>query len=235
MTKQPILTLREFHHRLDKGEQLNLEPYFSPKVSSRYREIMAWFGVGIERLIDTTEEIVQCALLDKGYAEDRYEEWAKNGSRSIRERLAEYGKCPEILIHDASAYIRATVVHKRPDYAKYLKINNDQEWLAVYQILNGQVDPEPELLKRFITLPEPKTLISFTLRGLKWKAAALDTPLTLLDASMTPWQHYQNGNPLWTSQLTGNQVNTVLGALEGKDICEDEFVRTYTKAIRKSK
>lgn len=235
MTKRPILTLREFHHRLDKGEQLYLEPYFSPKVSSRYREIMARFGVGIERLIDTTEEVVQCALLDKGYAEERYEEWAKNGNRNIRERLAEYGKCPEILIHDTSAAIRATVVHKQPDYAKYLKINNDQEWLAVYQILNGQVDPEPELLKRFITSPEPKTLISFTLRGLKLKAAALDTQRTLLDTSMTPWQHYQNGNPLWTSQLTGNQVNTVLGALEGKDISEEEFVRTYTEVIRKNK
>ena len=235
MTKQPILTLREFHHRLDKGEQLNLKPYFSPKVSSRYREIMAWFGIGIERLIDTTEEIVQCALLDKGYAEERYEEWAKNGNRSVRERLAEYGKCPEILIHDTSAAIRATVVHKQPDYAKYLKINNDQEWLAVYQILNGQVDPEPDLLKRFLTLPTPKTLISFTLRGLKLKVSALNTPLTLLDTSMTPWQHYQNGNPLWTSQLTGNQVSKVLGALEGKDICEDEFVRTYAEVIRKNK
>lgn len=233
MTKRPILTLREFHHRLDKGEQLYLEPYFSPKVSSRYREIMVWFGVGIERLIDTTEEIVQCALLDKGYAEDRYEEWAKNGSRSIRERLAEYGKCPEILIHDASACIRATVVHKQPDYAKYLKINNDQEWLAVYQILNGQVDPEPELLKRFITLSAPKTLISFTLRGLKLKASALNTQRTLLDTSMTPWQHYQNGNPLWTTQLTGNQVSKVLGALERKDDSEAAFVNAYTEVIRK--
>lgn len=233
MTKRPILTLREFHHRLDKGEQLNLEPYFSPKVSSRYREIMAWFGVGIERLIDTTEEIVQCALLDKGYAEERYEEWAKNGNRNIRERLAEYGKCPEILIHDTSATIRATVVHKQPDYAKYLKINNDQEWLAVYQILNQQVDPEPELLKRFITLPAPKTLISFTLRGLKLKASALNTQRTLLDTSMTPWQHYQNGNPLWTIQLTGNQVSKVLGALERKDACEAAFVNAYTEVIRK--
>lgn len=235
MTKRPILTLREFHHRLDKGEQLYLEPYFSPKVSSRYREIMARFGVGIEQLIDTTEEIVQCALLDKGYAEERYEEWAKNGSRSIRERLAEYGKCPEILIHDASASIRATVVHKQPDYAKYLKINNDQEWLAVYQILNGQVDPEPELLKRFITLPAPKTLISFTLRGLKLKASALNTQRTLLDTSMTPWQHYQNGNPLWTSQLTGNQVSKVLDALERKDDSEAAFVNAYTEVIRKNK
>lgn len=235
MTKQPILTLREFHHRLDKGEQLYLEPYFSPKVSSRYREIMVWFGVGIERLIDTTEEIVQCALLDKGYAEERYEEWAKNGNRNIRERLAEYGKCPEILIHDTSAAIRATVVHKQPDYAKYLKINNDQEWLAVYQILNGQVDPEPELLKRFITLPAPKTLISFTLRGLKLKASALNTQRTLLDTSMTPWQHYQNGNPLWTTQLTGNQVSKVLGALERKDDSEAAFVNTYTEVIRKNK
>lgn len=235
MTKRPILTLREFHHRLDKGEQLYLEPYFSPKVSSRYREIMVWFGVGIERLIDTTEEIVQCALLDKGYAEERYEEWAKNGSRSIRERLAEYGKCPEILIHDASASIRATVVHKQPDYAKYLKINNDQEWLAVYQILNGQVDPEPELLKRFITLPAPKTLISFTLRGLKLKASALNTQRTLLDTSMTPWQHHQNGNPLWTTQLTGNQVSKVLGALERKDDSEAAFVNAYTEVIRKNK
>lgn len=233
MTKRPILTLREFHNRLDKGEQLNLEPYFSPKVSSRYREIMARFGVGIERLIDTTEEIVQCALLDKGYAEERYEEWAKNGNRNIRERLAEYGKCPDILIHDASASIRATVVHKQPDYAKYLKINNDQEWLAVYQILNGQVDPEPELLKRFITLPAPKTLISFTLRGLKLKASALNTQRTLLDTSMTPWQHYRNGNPLWTSQLTGNQVSKVLGALEGKDACEASFVNAYTEVVRK--
>lgn len=235
MVKQPILTLREFHHRLDKGEQLNLEPYFSPKVSSRYREIMAWFGVGIERLIDTTEEIVQCALLDKGYAEERYEEWAKNGDRNIRERLAEYGKCPEILIHDASASIRATVVHKWPDYAKYLKINNDQEWLAVYQILNGQVNPEPELLKRFLTLPVPTTLSSFTIKGLRYKASALNLSLTLLDTSMAPWQHYQNGNPLWTSQLTGNQVSKVLGALGGKDVSEAEFVRTYAEAIRKIK
>lgn len=235
MTKQPILTLREFHRQLDKGEQLDLEPYFSPKVSSRYREIMAWFGVGIERLIDTTEEIVQCALLDKGYAEERYEEWAKNGNRNIRERLAEYGKCPDILIHDASAAIRATVVQKHPEYAKYLKINNDQEWLAVYQILNGQVNPEPELLKRFLTLPVPTTLSSFTLKGLRYKASALNLSLTLLDKSMTPWQHYQNGNPLWSTQLTGNQVNTVLGALKGKDISEAAFVNAYTEVIQKNK
>lgn len=233
MVKQPILTLREFHHRLDKGEQLNLEPYFSPKVSSRYREIMAWFGVGIERLIDTTEEIVQCALLDKGYAEERYEEWAKNGDRNIRERLAEYGKCPEILIHDASASIRATVVHKHPGHAQYLKINNDQEWLAVYQILNGQVNPDPELLKRFLTLPVPTTLSSFTIKGLRYKASALNLSLTLLDTSMTPWQHYQNGNPLWTAQLTGNQVNTVLGTLKGKDVSEVAFENAYTDALRK--
>lgn len=235
MVKQPIFTLREFHKRLENGEHLNLEPYFSPTLSSRYREIMVWFGVGIERLVDTTEEVVQCALVDKGYAEERYEEWAKNGSRKIRERLAEYGKCPDILIHDTSAAIRATVVHKHPGHAQYLKINNDQEWLAVYQILNGQVNPKPELLKRFLTLPVPTTLSSFTLKGLRYKASALNSSLTLLDKSMTPWQHYQNGNPLWAAQLTGNQVNTVLGALKGKDISEAAFVNAYTEALRKNK
>ena len=95
------------------------------------------------------------------------------------------------------------------------------------------MDPEPELLKRFLVLPIPTTLIAFTLRGLKRKAAALDTPRTLLDTSMTPWQHYQNGNPLWTLQLTGNQVSKVLGALEGKDDSEAAFVNAYTEVIRK--
>lgn len=235
MVKQPIFTLREFHKRLENGERLNLEPYFSPTLSSRYREIMVWFGVGIKQLIDTTEDVVQCTLVDKGYAEERYEEWAKNGSRKIRERLAEYGKCPDILIHDTSAAIRATVVHKHPGHAQYLKINNDQEWLAVYQILNGQVNPEPELLKRFLTLPVPTTLSSFTIKGLRYKASTLNLSLTLLDKSMTPWQHYQNGNPLWSTQLTGNQVNTVLGALKGKDISEAAFVNAYTEVIQKNK
>lgn len=235
MAKQPILTLREFHKRLENGERLNLEPYFSPTLSSRYREIMVWFGIGIKQLIDTTEDVVRCAMVDKGYAEERYEDWAKNGSRKIREQLAEYGKCPDILIHDTSATIRATVVHKHPGHAQYLKINNDQEWLAVYQILNGQVNPEPELLKRFLTLPVPTTLSSFTIKGLRYKVSALNLSLTLLDKSMTPWQHYQNDNPLWTVQLTGNQVNTVLGALEGKDVSEATFVNTYTEAIQKHK
>lgn len=68
--------------------------------------------------------------------------------------------------------------------------------------------------------------------SLKLKYRALTTEPSIIEKTMSPYQLYASGSPLWTSELTAEEADAVLKHTVGTcTLTEDEFNDRYSKAI----
>ena len=68
--------------------------------------------------------------------------------------------------------------------------------------------------------------------SLKLKYRALTTEPSIIEKTMSPYQLYASGSPLWTNELTAEEADAVLKHTVGTcTLTEDEFNDRYSKAI----
>lgn len=68
--------------------------------------------------------------------------------------------------------------------------------------------------------------------ALKLKYRALTTVPSAIEKTMSPYQLYASGSPLWTSELTAEEADAVLKHTVGTcTLTENEFNDRYQKAI----
>lgn len=66
----------------------------------------------------------------------------------------------------------------------------------------------------------------------KLKYRALTTEPSIIEKTMSPYQLYASGSPLWTSELTAEEADAVLKHTVGTcTLTEDEFNDRYQKAL----
>lgn len=78
------------------------------------RVLLARMGRDIDALAQTLEPDVLVTLIENGYAEDYYEDWANHISSSVRAALARKGYYPNQFLHDPSSVVRLAVIDAHP-------------------------------------------------------------------------------------------------------------------------
>lgn len=81
-----------------------------------------------------------------------------------------------------------------------------------YNKLSGQINPDVQELASFLETEQAQKQ-AHKLRALKLKYQAMTTVPTTLEKTMSPYQLYQTGSPLWATELSANGIESFL-ALE---------------------
>lgn len=204
-------SLNMFETRLLNGNITCIEPYFDGHVilQRSYHFIMARHGLHIERLIETNNEYVIAEIIRYGYAEEYYEAWAEDSEYEVQEALLEKGLYIELLAKSKNEDTRYEVARRYPertlDYIKSLDASKQRNIGAT--LLMSQPHPNRKALKFVFRLDWHKT--GYNLQILKGKYKVMHKTPTIIEKTMTPFQLYQAGNPLWKLNLSGYNIDCV--------------------------
>ncbi len=78
-----------------------------------------------------------------------------------------------------------------------------------YNKLRGQINPDIHELESFLNTEQAQEQ-SGKLRALKLKYKAMTTVPTTIEKTMTPYQLYQSGSPLWATELSTYSIESFL-------------------------
>lgn len=204
-------SMGSFEARLLNGEITCIEPYFDGHLNLQrnYHRLMAEHGFYIEKLIETDDKWVLAELVRNGYAEEHYEEWAKNGEDEVQKALLEKGLYVELLSQSENDDVRFAVAKQYPERTlAYIKsLEPDRQRHLGFQVLMYQTQPDIKALKFLFSLDWRKT--GYNLQILKGKYKVMCKTPTVIEKTMTPFQLYQTGNPLWKLNLSGYNIASV--------------------------
>lgn len=204
-------TIGSFEARLLNGDITCIEPYFDNHLNLQrnYHLIMAQHGLYIEKLIKTDDKYVLAELVRNGYAEEHYEEWAENGEDEVQKALLEKGLYVDILSQSENEDVRFAIAKQYPKrtlaYIKSLDANKQRH--LGFQVLMYQKHPDVQALKFLLNLDWHTT--GYNLQILKSKYKVMCKTPTIIEKTMTPFQLYQAGNPLWELNLSGYNIASV--------------------------
>lgn len=103
-------------------------------------------------------------------------------------------------------------------------------WYDTFDKLKIDKKPTIQELEEFFS--QPPYAFSTIFHSLKLKYRALTTEPSIIEKTMSPYQLYASGSPLWTSELTAEEADAVLKHTVGTcTLTEDEFNDRYSKAI----
>lgn len=103
-------------------------------------------------------------------------------------------------------------------------------WYDTFDKLRVEKQPDIHELEEFFS--QPPYAFSTIFHSLKLKYRALTTEPSIIEKTMSPYQLYASGSPLWTSELTAEEADAVLKHTVGTcTLTEDEFNDRYSKAI----
>ena len=190
--------------------------------TSERRVFLARMGRDVEALAGTLESDVLVALIENGYAEDYYEDWANHISSSVRAALARKGYYPERFIHDPSSVVRMAVIDAHPEMVTtLLSDGNTENWRHVYdRVLEKR---EPKVIQQFVNNPIDMCHHTRYYDTICEYAMALNVELTPFEATMSPAQLFRVGNPRWMIGMTFGMIKRVkytYKRVEGTDKCE---------------
>lgn len=95
-------------------------------------------------------------------------------------------------------------------------------WYDTFDNLRAEKQPGIHELEEFFS--QPPYDFSTIFHSLKMKYRALTTEPSAIEATMTPYQLYASGSPLWTSELTAEEADVVLKHTVGTcTLTEEEF------------
>ena len=204
-------SMRSFETRLLNGEITCIEPYFDGHLNLQrnYHRLMAEHGLYIEKLIETDDKWVLAELVQHGYAEEHYEEWAKNGEDEVQKALLEKGLYIDILSQSGNEDVQFAIAKQYPKRTlAYIKsLEPDRQRHLGFQVLMYQTQPDIKALKFLFSLDWRKT--GYNLQILKGKYKVMCKTPTVIEKTMTPFQLYQTGNPLWKLNLSGYNIASV--------------------------
>lgn len=86
---------------------------------------------------------------------------------------------------------------------------NNLQYNQQYNKLSGQEYPDIQELASFLETEQAQGQ-ACKLRALKLKYQAMTTVPTTLERTMSPYQLYQSGNPLWAVELSANSIESFL-------------------------
>lgn len=200
-----------FEIRLVNGDIKDIKPYFDGHtiLQRQYHIIMARHGLYINKLIGTNDKYIIAELVRGGYAQEHYQEWAKNGEDEIQEALLEKGLYVDILSQSKNGDVRFEVAKRYPErslaYLESLK-PNEQHNLG-FELLMFQPRPNINALKFLLGLNWHKT--GYNLQILKGKYKVMLKIPTVIEKTMSAFQLYQASNPLWKQNLSGYNLSCV--------------------------
>lgn len=154
-------------------------------------------------------------LIYYGLCTDMYEDWATDDDKSpdydpkIQYKLAENGYCHDILIHSRHREARRKILEM--DITKALDrdimLRNGQ---SVHDLLMNEMDPNLDVLRTYLRM-----IPTIDFEILYKKLEAMDTPVTTFEATMSPTQLYDLGNPAWARGLTAYGIGLVRDTIDG--------------------
>ena len=173
-----------------------------------------------------TEELIndeRINLIKQGLATEKYEEWAKTGTKGVKIALANNGYEHDILIHDSSPSVRRSVMATDPSYIKY-RIHHREDQRIINNILDNKVTAELDVIKEQIEyckkLESPNPYMEV-------KYAALSRTPTLLEANMSRVDLYLTGSPMWARDLQFVDVWSVCHELSHSTPTMDEIEEVF--------
>lgn len=126
------------------------------------------------------------------------------------------------------------VLPKRPEKSDpfqrhTFKLKRDT-WDFRFDNIKANRKPTIQELEEFFS--QPPYDFSTIFHSLKLKYRALTIEPSIIEKTMSPYQLYASGSPLWTSELTAEEADAVLKHTVGTcTLTEDEFNNRYSKAI----
>lgn len=103
-------------------------------------------------------------------------------------------------------------------------------WYDTFDKLRTEKQPDVHELEEFFS-QEPYDF-STIFHSLKLKYRALTTEPSAIETTMSLYQLYTSGSPLWTSDLTAEEADAVLKHTVGTcTLTEEEFNNRYQKAL----
>lgn len=103
-------------------------------------------------------------------------------------------------------------------------------WHDTFDKLRTEKQPDIHELEEFFS-QQPYDF-STIFHSLKLKYRALTTEPTAIEKTMSLYQLYASGSPLWTSELTAEEADAVLKHTVGTcTLTEEEFNDRYQKAL----
>lgn len=181
-----------------------------------------------------TEELMndeRINLIKQGLATEKYEEWAKTGTKGVKIALANNGYEHDILIHDSSPSVRRSVMATDPSYIKY-RIHHREDQRIINNILDNKVTAELDVIKEQIEyckkLESPNPYMEV-------KYAALSRTPTLLEANMSRVDLYLTGSPMWARDLQFVDVWSVCHELSHSTPTKDEIEEVFTDLMMELK
>lgn len=204
-------SMGSFEARLLNGEITCIEPYFDGHLNLQrnYHRLMAEHGLYIDKLIETDDKYVIAELVRHGHAEEHYLEWAENGEDEVQKALLEKGLYVDILSQSENEDVRFAIAKQYPErtlaYIKSLDANK-QHHLG-FQVLMYQKHPDVQALKFLLNLDWHTT--GYNLQILKSKYKVMHKVPSIIEKTMSPFQLYQAGNPLWKLNLSGYNIASV--------------------------
>lgn len=204
-------SMGSFEARLLNGDITCIEPYFDGHLNLQRNDhiLMAEHGLYIDKLIETGDKYVLAELVRHGYAEEHYEEWAKNGEDEVQKALLEKELYVDILSQSENGDVRFAIAKQYPEHTlAYIKSldANKQRHLG-FQVLMYQAHPDVQALKFLLNLDWHIT--GYNLQILKSKYKVLHKVPSIIEKTMSPFQLYQAGNPLWKLNLSGYNTASV--------------------------
>ena len=159
--------------------------------------------------------------LDKNYTHDDLAKLIKEQPLEHRIDSAKKGYFLKELIQDESPLVRIEVIRYDHSYAKYYKKElADLEWNALYQALQKEANPDPEVLRLFLNIKNPSfaqyfdqyelNILNKTKEILQLKLKGLTKTLNPIDRTMTRSQLVLTNNPLWTIGLKPYVIEAIL-------------------------
>lgn len=103
-------------------------------------------------------------------------------------------------------------------------------WEDLFNKLKTYKKPTIGELEEFFS--QPPYFFNTIFHSLKLKYHALTTKPTAIEKTMTPYQLYTTNSPLWTRELTAEEVDAVLKHTVGTcKLTKEEFNERYQKAL----
>lgn len=103
-------------------------------------------------------------------------------------------------------------------------------WDDTFGKLKTDKKPTIQELEEFFS--QPPYGFSTIFHSLKLKYRALTTEPSAIEATMSLYQLYASGSPLWTSELTAEEADAVLKRTVGTcTLTEEEFNERYQKVL----
>lgn len=170
-------------------------------------------------------------LIKQGLATEKYEEWAKTGSKGVKMALVDNGYCHDILIHDSSPSIRRDVMVVDPSYIKY-RMHHREDQRIINNILDNKVTADLDVIKaqigycKKLESPNPHMEVKY---------AALSRTPTLLEANMSRVDLYLTGSPMWARDLQFVDVWSVCHELSHTTTTVDEIEEVFADLMMELK